>query len=140
NATTDGKKDVEAVISEASLTKNAVVFLDEIHRFNKSQQDILLKALENGTFTLIGATTENPFHSVNPAIRSRCGQIKELKLLDKKAILKVLKRAIDDAENGFGNYQVNFLGDGVSLIADVTGDARTALNILEDVVYASKIV
>lgn len=140
NATTDGKKDVEAVISEASMTKNAVVFLDEIHRFNKSQQDILLKALENGTFTLIGATTENPFHSVNPAIRSRCGQIKELKLLDKQAILKVLQRALHDTENGFGSYQIKFQGKGLALIADVTGDARTALNIMEDVIYASKII
>src|SRR5699024_6970079 len=72
NATSDGKKDVEAVISETRMARDAIVFIDEIHRFNKSQQDTLLRAIEEGVFTLIGATTENPFHSVNNAIRSRC--------------------------------------------------------------------
>lgn len=137
NATTHGKKDVENVIDEAKMTRNAIIFVDEIHRFNKSQQDSLLRALEEGVFTLIGATTENPFHTVNNAIRSRCGQIKELKLLEKPAIMKLLKHAIKD-KRGLGDFKINYEEKELEIIADMTGDARTALNILEDVVYASR--
>jgi len=137
NATTEGKKDVEAVIAEARMTRNAIVFIDEIHRFNKSQQDSLLRALEEGVFTLIGATTENPFHSVNNAIRSRCGQIKELKLLDHDAVIQLLEHAMQDEVHGLGNYTFQYKKDVLSTIASTTGDARTALNILEDVVWAS---
>lgn len=136
NATTAGKKDVEAVIEEAQLTRNAILFIDEIHRFNKSQQDSLLTALEEGVFTLIGATTENPFHSVNNAIRSRCGQIKELKLLHKQAVIRLLHGAIED-QRGFGNLILHYNEESLEQIANVTGDARTALNILEDAVWAS---
>ena len=100
NATTAGKKDVENVIEEARLTRNALLFLDEIHRFNKSQQDSLLKALEEGIFVLIGATTENPFHSVNSAIRSRCGQIKQLKPLRTEDIKILIERALHDEVKG----------------------------------------
>ena len=78
NATTSGKKDVEEVVGEARMTGKVILFLDEIHRFNKLQQDYLLPHVENGTIILIGATTENPYHDVNPAIRSRCGQILQL--------------------------------------------------------------
>lgn len=137
NATSDGKKDVESVIAEAQMTRNAIIFIDEIHRFNKSQQDALLRALEEGVFTLIGATTENPFHSVNHAIRSRCGQIKELRPLDHLAIMTVLKKAIHDEINGLGRFKLRYETALLEKIADITGDARTALNILEDVVYAS---
>jgi putative ATPase len=137
NATSDGKKDVEGVITEARLTRNAIIFIDEIHRFNKSQQDTLLRALEEGVFTLIGATTENPFHSVNNAIRSRCGQIKQLKPLDSAAIMTILKQAIADKKNGLGRFILNYKETHLENIANMTGDARTALNILEDVVYAS---
>lgn len=138
NATSDGKKDVEAVISETRMTRNAIVFIDEIHRFNKSQQDTLLRAIEEGVFTLIGATTENPFHSVNNAIRSRCGQIKELKMLDEPAVIALLQHAIKDKENGLGHYTFQFEEDVLTHIAQATGDARTALNILEDSIWASR--
>lgn len=138
NATSDGKKDVEAVISETRMTRNAIVFIDEIHRFNKSQQDTLLRAIEEGVFTLIGATTENPFHSVNNAIRSRCGQIKELKMLDESAVIALLQHAMTDKENGLGHYTFQFDEDVFAHIAQATGDARTALNILEDSMWASR--
>ena len=137
NATSDGKKDVENVIDEARLTRNAIIFIDEIHRFNKSQQDALLKALEAGIFTLIGATTENPFHTVNNAIRSRCGQIKELKLLEKDDILSLLHFAIEE-KRGLGNFSLQITDDTLKIIANTTGDARTALNVLEDAVFASE--
>ena len=137
NATTSSKKDIEQIISKARLSKNAILFIDEIHRFNKSQQDSLLKALEEGVITLIGATTENPFHSVNHAIRSRCGQIKQLKPLSTDAILKLLKRALNDSERGLGQLNVKIEEEHLQLIAETTGDGRTALTLLEDIVYAS---
>src|SRR5699024_10623539 len=138
NATSDGKKDVEAVISETRMTRNAIVFIDEIHRFNKSQQDTLLRAIEEGVFTLIGATTENPFHSVNNAIRSRCGQIKELKMLDESAVIALLKHALTDKANCLGHYSFQYDEDVLTHIAQTTGDARTALNILDDSMCASE--
>ncbi len=137
NATTDGKKDVESVIAEARMTRNAIIFIDEIHRFNKSQQDSLLRAVEEGVVTLIGATTENPFHSVNNAIRSRCGQIKELKMLDEHAVMQLLQHALQDKKNGLGDYDVEIEEGSLDIIAKTTGDARTALNIMEDAVYAA---
>lgn len=137
NATTCGKKDVESVIEEARLTRNALLFLDEIHRFNKSQQDSLLKALEEGVFVLIGATTENPFHSVNGAIRSRCGQIKQLKPLSAKAIKQLLQRAIQDADKGLGKMNIHIEDTLLDKIAATTTDGRTALNLIEDIVMAS---
>ncbi len=137
NATTAGKKDVEAVIEEARLTRNALLFLDEIHRFNKSQQDSLLKALEEGVFVLIGATTENPFHSVNGAIRSRCGQIKQLKPLTHQNIKDLLTKAITDEQKGLGKMNIRMDEALLDLIADTTTDGRTALNLLEDIVMAS---
>jgi len=137
NATTAGKKDVESIIDESRLTRNAIIFVDEIHRFNRSQQDSLLKALEEGIFTLIGATTENPFHSVNNAIRSRCGQIKQLKPLSSSSIIVLLKNALRDESNGLGKLNINIDENLLRLIAQSTGDGRTALNILEDIVWAS---
>ncbi|GEL77490.1 replication-associated recombination protein A [Tenuibacillus multivorans] len=137
NATTAGKKDVENIINEARMTGDAILFIDEIHRFNKSQQDSLLKALEQGVITLIGATTENPFHSVNHAIRSRCGQIKQLKPLTKEAIIELLNRALSDQEKGLGSLNVHIDDSLIELISDTTGDGRTALSLLEDIVYAS---
>ncbi|MEH6942353.1 replication-associated recombination protein A [Bacillus sp. JJ722] len=138
NATTCGKKDVENVIEEARLTRNALLFLDEIHRFNKSQQDSLLKALEEGVFVLIGATTENPFHSVNSAIRSRCGQIKQLQPLSAPAIKKLLERAVTDADKGLGKMNISIEEPLLDKIAATTSDGRTALNLLEDIVMASE--
>ncbi|WP_019242712.1 MULTISPECIES: replication-associated recombination protein A [Bacillus] len=137
NATTAGKKDVEQVIEEARLTRNAILFLDEIHRFNKSQQDSLLKALEEGIFVLIGATTENPFHSVNGAIRSRCGQIKQLKPLLPEDIKVLLKRAITDRDKGLGKLEIEIEEELLDMIAQTTSDGRTALNLIEDIVMAS---
>lgn len=137
NATTAGKKDVENVIEEARLTRNALLFLDEIHRFNKSQQDSLLKALEEGVFVLIGATTENPFHSVNGAIRSRCGQIKQLKPLSVQAIKTLLEKAISDSDKGLGKINVQIDEKLLDKIAQTTTDGRTALNLLEDIVMAT---
>lgn len=138
NATTCGKKDVENVIEEARLTRNALLFLDEIHRFNKSQQDSLLKALEEGVFVLIGATTENPFHSVNSAIRSRCGQIKQLQPLSAPAIKKLLERAVTDSNKGLGKMNITIEDALLDKIAATTTDGRTALNLLEDIVMASE--
>ncbi len=137
NATTAGKKDIESIIAEARLTKNAIFFIDEIHRFNKSQQDSLLSALEEGVFTLIGATTENPYHSVNHAIRSRCGQIQQLKPLNEEAIINLLSRAIEDRDKGLGILNIRIKDEHLKMIAETTGDGRTALSILEDVIYAS---
>lgn len=100
NATTAGKKDVEAVVEETRLTGKVILFLDEIHRFNKAQQDYLLPHVERGDIILIGATTENPFHDVNPAIRSRCGQIKQLTRLTVDDIELLLQRALKDEKMG----------------------------------------
>ncbi len=137
NAVSAGKKDVEQVIEEARLTRNAILFLDEIHRFNKSQQDSLLKALEEGVFILIGATTENPYHSVNGAIRSRCGQIKQLKPLSPEDITELINRALQDRDKGLGKWNVQMDPQLIGLIAQTTSDGRTALNLLEDIVMAS---
>ncbi|MFS0780802.1 replication-associated recombination protein A [Bacillus sp. 1P06AnD] len=137
NAVTAGKKDVEQVIEEARMTRNAILFLDEIHRFNKSQQDSLLKALEEGVFVLIGATTENPFHSVNGAIRSRCGQIKQLKPLTEADISVLIRRALEDGDKGLGKTSIEFPDELIDLISQTTSDGRTALNLLEDIVMAS---
>lgn len=137
NATTSGKKDVEAVVDEARLTGKVILFLDEIHRFNKAQQDYLLPHVERGDIVLIGATTENPYHDVNPAIRSRCGQIKQLKRLTDDDIEKLLHRALKE-EKGLGNLSVQITDEQISRIAEGTnGDARKSLTLLESIVYSS---
>lgn len=137
HATTAGKKDIESVIEEARLTRNALLFIDEIHLLNKTQQDALLKALEEGIFTLIGATTENPFHSVRGAILSRMGQIKQLKHLSSDAIITLLKRALQSSD-GLGKMNIPIPDELLRLIAETTGDGRSALNLLEDIVWASE--
>ncbi|WP_026771135.1 replication-associated recombination protein A [Sediminibacillus sp. JSM 1682029] len=138
NATTAGKKDVEIVIEKAKMEGSTILFLDEIHRFNKAQQDYLLPHVEKGLIVLIGATTENPYHDVNPAIRSRCGQIKQLTRLDSKDIEKLLRNALADEERGFGKISITVDDTVIQRIAEGTnGDARKALNVLEAVVYAS---
>lgn len=139
NATTAGKKDIENGVTIAKQEGKLILFIDEVHRFNKAQQDYLLPHVENGLITLIGATTENPFHDVNPAIRSRCGQIKELKRLSSKDIEELLRRALSDKEDGLGTINITIAQEAIVLISSSTnGDARSALNILEDVVMASK--
>lgn len=138
NATTAGKKDLEDAVETAKTEGKLILFIDEIHRFNKAQQDFLLPHVERGLITLIGATTENPFHDVNPAIRSRCGQIKELKPLAPSDLEELLQRALSDKERGLGKMNINMANEAVQMIASSTnGDARSALNILEEVVQAS---
>lgn len=138
NATTSGKKDIEEVVQEARLTGKLILFLDEIHRFNKAQQDYLLPHVENGTIILIGATTENPFHDVNPAIRSRCGQILQLKRLSATDIEELMKRALADEKKGLGRLDIQISGEQIQRIASgANGDARKALTLLESIVYAS---
>lgn len=138
NATTSGKKDIEAVVEETRITGKVILFLDEIHRFNKAQQDYLLPHVERGDIILIGATTENPFHDVNPAIRSRCGQIKQLKRLTVDDILELLHRALQDEKKGLGQLQIRIGEEQIKKIAlGSNGDARKSLTILESVVYSS---
>ena len=138
NATTAGKKDVEAVVEETRLTGQVILFLDEIHRFNKAQQDYLLPHVERGDIILIGATTENPFHDVNPAIRSRCGQIKQLSRLSIEETITLLKRALSDEKNGLGKMDIKITEEQIRKIAlNSNGDARKSLTLLESIVYSS---
>ncbi|MBR6536902.1 MAG: replication-associated recombination protein A [Lachnospiraceae bacterium] len=136
NATVAGKKDMEEVIAKAKETlgmygKKTILFVDEIHRFNKSQQDYLLPFVEDGTVSLIGATTENPYFEVNGALISR-SVIFELKPLSKENVEKLLYRAIEDTERGLGAYKAVADPDAISFLADVAnGDGRTALNAIE---------
>ena len=136
NATVAGKKDMEEVVQKAKYTlgmygRRTILFVDEIHRFNKSQQDYLLPFVEDGTLILIGATTENPYFEVNGALLSR-SRIFELKALEKEDILELLHRAVTDVEKGMGSYRAVLDEDAADFLADVAnGDARAALNALE---------
>lgn len=136
NATTSGKKDMEDVVAEAKRQlggygRKTILFIDEIHRFNKSQQDYLLPFVEDGTVTLIGATTENPYFEVNSALLSR-SMIFELKPLEKEDIRTLLMRAISDTERGMGSYHAVIDDDALDFLSDYAGgDARHALNALE---------
>ncbi|MET3574682.1 replication-associated recombination protein A [Bhargavaea ullalensis] len=138
NATTSGKKDVEQVVGEARMTGKVILFLDEIHRFNKLQQDALLPHVENGSIVLIGATTENPYHDVNPAIRSRCGEILQMKALDAEEVGGLIRRALADPERGLGKMDVRITDEQIDRLAEGSGgDARKALTMLESAVLAS---
>lgn len=138
NATHAGKKDVEQIVSEARLVGKVILFLDEIHRFNKLQQDTLLPHVENGSIILIGATTENPFHDVNPAIRSRCGEILQLKRLSQDDIAQLITNALKDEERGLGKIDIVISEEQIQKIALASnGDARKALTLLESIYYAS---
>lgn len=138
NATTSGKKDIERVVDEARITGKVILFLDEIHRFNKLQQDTLLPHVENGSVVLIGATTENPFHDVNPAIRSRCGEILQLNRLEKTDLIVLLNRALTDEARGLGKQTIQITDEQIEKIAEgVNGDARKALTLLESLISAS---
>lgn len=138
NATHAGKKDVEQIVSEARLVGKVILFLDEIHRFNKLQQDTLLPHVENGSIVLIGATTENPFHDVNPAIRSRCGEILQLKRLSQDDISQLITNALKDEERGLGKIDIVISEEQIQKIALASnGDARKALTLLESIYYAS---
>lgn len=136
NATASGKKEMEDVITEAKdnlgmYGKRTILFIDEIHRFNKSQQDYLLPFVEDGTIVLIGATTENPYFEVNKALISR-SIIFELKPLSQEDIKTLLIRAVTDREKGMGSYGCVLEEDALEFLSRVTeGDARAALNALE---------
>lgn len=136
NATSAGKKDMEQVIEQAKNNqgmygKKTILFVDEIHRFNKGQQDYLLPFVEDGTIILIGATTENPYFEVNGALISR-SIIFELKPLSDEDIKILLKRAVYDVEKGMGAYQAQITDEALDFLADVAnGDARAALNAIE---------
>ena len=136
NATSAGKKDMEEVISRAKdnqgmYGKKTILFIDEIHRFNKGQQDYLLPFVEDGTIVLIGATTENPYFEVNGALLSR-SVIFELKKLSNEDIRELLKRAVTDVEKGMGSYNAQIDDEALDFLADVcNGDARAALTAIE---------
>lgn len=136
NATNAGKKDVEEVVKEAknsivTFNKRTILFIDEIHRFNKGQQDYLLPFVEDGTLTLVGATTENPYFEVNNALLSRC-RIFELKPLSKDDLIILIDRALTDKEKGLGNDKIIIDNNAKEFLADIAdGDARAVLNSLE---------
>jgi putative ATPase len=136
NATVAGKKDMEDVVKRAKDTfgmygKRTILFIDEIHRFNKSQQDYLLPFVEDGTLILIGATTENPYFEVNGALVSR-SIIFELKPLGQEQVEGLIRRAVTDEERGMGAYKAIIDDEAVSFLADIAGgDARKALNAVE---------
>ena len=136
NATTAGKKDMQEAVEAAKDTlgmygKKTILFIDEIHRFNKGQQDYLLPYVEDGTVILIGATTENPYFEVNGALLSR-SVIFELKPLSQEHIRKLLLRAISDREKGMGSYGAVIAEDALDFLADMAnGDARNALTAIE---------
>lgn len=129
NATTNNKKDLDIVFEEAKMYGHLIVIIDEIHRLNKDKQDLLLSYVENGLITLIGMTTANPFHSINPAIRSRCHLI-EFKVSDKENIKQVLLNALK-SEKGLNNKYICD-EEVIKKIANLSnGDIRYALNALE---------
>lgn len=136
NATVAGKKDMEAVVEQAKNNlgmygKKTILFVDEIHRFNKGQQDYLLPFVEDGTLILIGATTENPYFEVNGAMISR-SIIFELKPLTKEEIKGLLNRAVTDETKGMGAYNAVVTEEALEFLADIAnGDARMALNAIE---------
>lgn len=136
NATVSGKKDMEEVIKRAKdnqgmYGRKTILFIDEIHRFNKGQQDYLLPFVEDGTVILIGATTENPYFEVNGALLSR-SRVFELKPLSPEDIGKLIRRAVTDKERGMGSYEAVIDDEAVDFLSDICdGDARAALNAVE---------
>ncbi|MBZ9608949.1 replication-associated recombination protein A [Clostridium estertheticum] len=136
NAVTDGLKELREVVADAKnnlgmYNTKTILFIDEIHRFNKAQQDALLPFVEKGTIVLIGATTENPYFEVNNALISR-SMLFKLEPLRKKHIEKIIARALVDKEVGFGNTNICMESEAISFLADMAnGDARRALNALE---------
>lgn len=136
NATVAGKKDMEAVVARAKEVqgmygKKTILFIDEIHRFNKGQQDYLLPFVEDGTVVLIGATTENPYFEVNGALLSR-SILFELKPLEMEDIKQLLKKAVYDTEKGMGSFDAVIDEEALEFLADISGgDARKALNAVE---------
>ena len=133
NATTSKKEDFQMAIEEAKFYGDLILVVDEIHRMNKDKQDILLPVLENGTIILIGLTTSNPYHSINPAIRSRC-ELFELHELTTNDIVKVLERSKKELDN------IKVSKDTLEYIAELSsGDVRSALNLLEIAYYSDNL-
>lgn len=131
NAATDTKKDLQVVAEEAKMSGTVILLLDEVHRLDKTKQDFLLPHLESGRIIMIGATTENPYITINPAIRSRC-QIFEVKPLSEEDILQAVDLALADKERGLGNYPVKIDENArLHLSRATNGDLRSALNGLE---------
>jgi len=131
NAVTDKKKDLEIAAEEAKMQGGLVLILDEVHRLDKAKQDFLLPYLENNLFTLIGCTTSNPYHAINPAIRSRC-HLFELHALTPEDVKEALKRAVADKERGFGDQHIELKDEALDHFAtSANGDLRAALNGLE---------
>ncbi|MGN7942476.1 replication-associated recombination protein A [Virgibacillus sp. 6R] len=131
NAVVNNKKDMEIVVEEAKMSGKVILILDEVHRLDKAKQDFLLPHLEDGKIILIGATTSNPYHAINPAIRSRC-QIFELHPLNEEHLKQALLRALQDEENGFGKQKIELIDEALHHFAtSCGGDVRSALNALE---------
>ncbi|AOC91884.1 replication-associated recombination protein A [Bacillus sp. L381] len=138
NAVIHNKKDMEIVVQEAKMSGQVILILDEVHRLDKGKQDFLLPYLENGMIILIGATTANPYHAINPAIRSRT-QIFELEPLTPDLIKQALRRALTDEHRGLGSYSVSVDDDAMDHFAQgCGGDVRSALNALELAVLSTK--
>ncbi len=138
NAATDSKKDLQVVAEEARMSGTVILLLDEVHRLDKTKQDFLLPHLENGRIILIGATTENPYITINPAIRSRT-QIFEVKPLDEEDIQFAIHRALSDKENGLGESSIKIDENALLHLSRATnGDLRSALNGLELAVRSTK--
>lgn len=137
NAATDSKSDLQKIIKSIKKDERVFVIIDEIHRLDKAKQDYLLSALEAGTILIIGTTTENPYISVNPALRSRV-MICEIKRLTPEDIKLVIIRALKDKTNGLGNYNIKIDDDALIYLSQVAdGDVRFALNTLQLVVLAN---
>ncbi|TFJ38820.1 recombinase RarA [Carnobacterium divergens] len=138
NAATDSKKDLQIVVEEAKMSGTVILLLDEVHRLDKPKQDFLLPHLENGRVIMIGATTENPYITINPAIRSRT-QIFELKPLQIEEIESALERAIKDSDKGLGSLTIEISPEAMLHFARATnGDVRSSLNGLELAVRSTK--
>lgn len=143
NATTSGKKEMQQTVEEAKRAlggygKKTILFIDEIHRFNKAQQDYLLPYVEDGTVTLIGATTENPYFEVNGALISR-SLIFELRPLESKDIISIIDLALEDTERGMGAYKGRMDDEAKAFLAEISGgDARIALNAVELALLTSR--
>ena len=137
NASTTGTKELKVILENASTRfyglqqETTCLYVDEVHRWNKLQQDSLLKALEEGVIKFIGSTTENPYFSVNNAIISRVRNIYEFRRLETGEILGILKRTLEDTEKGFGGLQIKYDEDALRILADMSGgDCRVALDTL----------
>jgi putative ATPase len=138
NAVTNNKKDMEIVAAEAKMSGKVILLLDEVHRLDKAKQDFLLPFLENGMIVLIGATTSNPYHAINPAIRSRC-QIFELKPLAPSEIKEALRKAIEDIDRGLGSYNISISEEALTHFSTASGgDVRSSLNALELAVLSTE--